>query len=79
MDDQLYRFALQGGNEELVEAARYFEAGSAPNDDRAPRYDRAVLLYSKAGLLDTALDLASRYCSLKVYPSFVPIIFTDSQ
>ena len=50
---------MQGDQEEMVEAARYFE--SVPSSsDRQPRYDRAVILYSKAGLLDTALDLASR-------------------
>ena len=59
MDDQLYRYAMQGEQEEMIEAARYFE-GSSTNSDRQPRFDRAVMLYSKAGLLDTALDLASR-------------------
>ncbi len=59
MDDQLYRYAMQGEQEEMIEAARYFESSSA-NSDRQPRFDRAVMLYSKAGLLDTALDLASR-------------------
>ena len=61
MDDQLYRYAMQGEQEEMIEAARYFESPSTLNSDRQPRYDRAVMLYSKAGLLDTALDLASRY------------------
>jgi hypothetical protein len=50
---------MQGEQEEMIEAARYFESSSA-NSDRQPRFDRAVMLYSKAGLLDTALDLASR-------------------
>ncbi|KZS12398.1 Intraflagellar transport protein 140 [Daphnia magna] len=59
LDDQLYRYAMQGEQEEMVEAARYFEAPSSTSD-RQPRFDRAVMLYSKAGLLDTALDLASR-------------------
>lgn len=59
LDDQLYRYAMQGEQEEMVEAARYFEAPSSTSD-RQPRFDRAVMLYSKAGLLDTALDLAYR-------------------
>ena len=64
MDDQLYRYALQGDHEEMIEAARYFEA-VPPTMDRKNHFDRAVILYSKAGLLDTALDLASRLlCSL---------------
>lgn len=50
---------MQGDQEEMIEAARYFEGVSATSD-RQPRHDRAVMLYSKAGLLDTALDLASR-------------------
>ena len=54
---------MQGDQEEMIEAARYFE-GTSPLSDRQPRYDRAVMLYSKAGLLDTALDLASRYIIL---------------
>ncbi len=60
LDDQLYRYALQGDQEELIEAARYFESPPPADGERPPRFDRAVLLYSKAGLLDTALDLASR-------------------
>lgn len=59
LEDQLYRYALQGDHEELIEAARYFES-TVSNSDRQPHFDRAVILYSKAGLLDTALDLASR-------------------
>lgn len=51
---------MQGDQEELIEAARYFE-GVSVTSERQPRFDRAVMLYSKAGLLDTALDLASRY------------------
>lgn len=43
----------------MIEAARYFEAIPATMD-RQTHFDRAVILYSKAGLLDTALDLASR-------------------
>lgn len=60
LDDQLYRYAMQGDQEELIEAARYFESTSSTSDPQ-PRFDRAVMLYSKAGLLDTAIDLASRY------------------
>jgi len=61
----LYRYALLGDQEEMIEAARYFESPPASDSgsDRQPRFDRAVMLYSKAGLLDTALDLASRYIS----------------
>lgn len=58
LEDQLYRYALQGDPEEMIEAARYFEA--APPTATNNHFDRAVTLYSKAGLLDTALDLASR-------------------
>ena len=57
---------MHGDQEELIEAARYFE-GNSSLSDRQPRYDRAVMLYSKAGLLDTALDLASRYIIYEFY------------
>lgn len=60
LDDQLYRYALQGDHEEMIEAARYFESVPATMD-RQTHFDRAVILYCKAGLLDTALDLASRF------------------
>jgi hypothetical protein len=51
---------MQGDQEEMIEAARYFESPPS-SGDRQPHFDRAVMLYSKAGLVDTALDLASRY------------------
>ena len=57
---------MLGDHEEMIEAARYFECQSNGSSDRQARYDRAVILYSKAGLLDTALDLASRQSTFEM-------------
>lgn len=57
---------MLGDHEEMIEAARYFECQSSQSTDRQPRYDRAVILNSKAGLLDTALDLASRQSTFEI-------------
>ncbi|RZF46866.1 hypothetical protein LSTR_LSTR008247 [Laodelphax striatellus] len=51
LDDQLWSLALSAGPREQTEAARHLES-TAP--------DRAVLLYHRAGLFRTALDLAFR-------------------
>ena len=51
-DEQMWNLALLAAPGEQLDAARYFETA-----DR-PQYDKAVILYEKAGYLGKALELA---------------------
>eukprot|EP00095_Tigriopus_kingsejongensis_P006204 snap_masked-scaffold252_size238019-processed-gene-1.6 protein:Tk06204 transcript:snap_masked-scaffold252_size238019-processed-gene-1.6-mRNA-1 annotation:"intraflagellar transport protein 140-like protein" len=52
LDDHIWNLALLASPNEKLEAAKYFE-----RSDR-PHYDRAVILYEKAGYFGKSLDLA---------------------
>ncbi|CAG0897138.1 unnamed protein product [Darwinula stevensoni] len=54
LDDQLLSMALLAAPRDQLEAARYFESAERPS------WDKAVLLYHKAGLLSKAVELAFR-------------------
>ena len=51
-EEQMWNLALLAAPGEQLDAARYFETS-----DR-PQYDKAVILYEKAGYLGKALELA---------------------
>ena len=51
--DHVWNLALLASSNEKLDAAKYFERGS----DK-PQYDKAVILYEKAGYFGKALDLA---------------------
>jgi len=52
-DEQLWGLALKATVAEQIDAAKYFET-----KEPDPEYDKAVQLYSKAGYVSKALDLA---------------------
>lgn len=51
--EQLWNMAVLAGPNEKLDAAKYFE-----NAEHKPQYDKAVILYEKAGYVGKALDLA---------------------
>ena len=53
MNDYLANLAFQGGRQDMLDAARYYETV-------AGQEDKAVILYHKAGLTSKAVDLAFR-------------------
>lgn len=53
MNDYLANLAFQGGSQDMLDAARYYE--TVPGQE-----DKAVLLYHKAGHTSKAIDLAFR-------------------
>ena len=52
-NEQLWNMAVLAGPNEKLDAAKYFETA-----DVKPQYDKAVILYEKAGYVGKALDLA---------------------
>ena len=50
--EQLWSLAILAGPNEKLDAAKYFE-----NSDK-PQFDKAVILYEKAGYVGKAMELA---------------------
>ena len=53
MDEYLANLAFQGGAQDMLDAARYYE--TVPGQE-----DKAVILYHKSGHTTKAVDLAFR-------------------